>query len=144
MNKLKPPQEPVSSPQDLSQETISELYAQQCAAEPIHQLGTVQPHGFIMVIDLATQKIVQVSTGVLRHWQGLGEVDRLIGTLLTDWILPGRLPSADWLLNLPEHAPQDLDLYLRELRADHASSSCKVPLSGFECVGHRLGQHAVL
>jgi light-regulated signal transduction histidine kinase (bacteriophytochrome) len=98
------PKETAPPDQRLSEETISELYAQQCAAEPIHRLGTVQPHGFLVVVDLATQVIVQVSTGVSRHWRGLGQAERLIGAPLADWIDPRQVPCAPWLNARPEPA----------------------------------------
>ncbi len=130
---------------ELDPHTISELYAQQCAAEPIHQLGTVQPHGFLMVVDLATQVIVQVSSGIVRHWQGLGSAEQVLNTPLADWVDPGQLPLATLLADLPEQGLCDLALRLRDLRpADGEGAGGFVAWAGFECVGHRRGAHGVL
>ena len=44
-----------------------ELALQQCATEPIHQLGNIQPHGAVLVVNSESQRrVLQVS-------QNLGE-----------------------------------------------------------------------
>ncbi|MDQ2988453.1 MAG: hypothetical protein M3R60_05065, partial [Pseudomonadota bacterium] len=66
--------------------TISAELEKACAKEPIHLLGTVQPHGFLIAADVASGRIVQVSSGIVRHWPGLPEPAALAGELLYDWI----------------------------------------------------------
>jgi len=48
--------------------TISAELESTCAQEAIHLLGTVQSYGFLMVVDVASRCIVQVSAGIARHW----------------------------------------------------------------------------
>jgi light-regulated signal transduction histidine kinase (bacteriophytochrome) len=37
---------------------ISAELEKSCALEQIHLLGTIQPHGFLMVVDLDSERIV--------------------------------------------------------------------------------------
>lgn len=48
-------------------DTISAELEKSCALEQIHLLGTVQPHGFLIVVELASARIVQVSSGIVRY-----------------------------------------------------------------------------
>ncbi|MFN7712603.1 MAG: EAL domain-containing protein [Curvibacter sp.] len=130
---------------ELDQRAISELYEQQCSAEPIHQLGTVQPHGFMVVVDLATLRIVQVSSGIVRHWPGLGSPERLLHTPLSDWIEDAPLPLPSLLADLPQQGLSDLGLRLRDLRpAGEVPADGVAPWAAFECVGHRREGYGVL
>ncbi|MEN4750125.1 ATP-binding protein [Pseudomonas sp. Ps21-P2] len=52
-----------------------------CAREPIQIPGSIQPHGFLLVIDEAASTIIQVSANV-SDWLGL-EPQSLIGATLT-------------------------------------------------------------
>lgn len=52
-----------------------------CAREPIQVPGSIQPHGFLLVIDEAASTIIQVSANV-SDWLGL-EPQSLIGATLT-------------------------------------------------------------
>lgn len=40
---------------------------EQCAREPIRTPGSIQPQGFMMVLDAAAERVLQVSDNV-RHW----------------------------------------------------------------------------
>jgi light-regulated signal transduction histidine kinase (bacteriophytochrome) len=55
-----------------------------CAREPIKIPGSIQPHGFLLVIDEADMAIVQVSANV-ESWLGL-EPAELLGAVLGDVI----------------------------------------------------------
>lgn len=82
-------------------DTISAELESACAQEQIHLLGTVQPHGFLMVVDLASQRIVQVSSGIVRHWPGLQEAAAPVGQPVTDWIEGIAAGGAGSLASLP-------------------------------------------
>jgi chemotaxis family two-component system sensor kinase Cph1 len=70
-----------------------------CAREPIQIPGSIQPHGFLLVIDEARQMILQVSANV-ENWLGLSP-ERLIGATLDSVFVdcPGLLAL---LATLPE------------------------------------------
>jgi diguanylate cyclase (GGDEF)-like protein len=131
-------------PENTGEESISEELALACAEEPIHLIGTVQPHGFLLVVDLDTLRIVQVSSGIARHWDGLGEAARMLQAPITDW-LEGVLPDARrQLASLSYSAASVLPLRPRRpVTPDRVRPTCS--RSGdFECVGHRVGRYAVL
>ena len=56
-----------------------------CAEEKIHLLGGVQAYGFLVVIDIVTRRIVQVSSGIVNHWPGLGDVNIMLDAPACDW-----------------------------------------------------------
>lgn len=62
------------------------LAAQNCAKEPIHIPGSIQPHGFLLVLDAHSLDVLQASANVSK-WLGL-DPDRVVGSslhkLLTD------------------------------------------------------------
>ncbi|MEQ7920416.1 ATP-binding protein [Xanthomonas sp. WHRI 1810A] len=71
----------------------------QCAREPIKIPGSIQPHGFLLVIDESTMRIVQVSANV-DTWLGIAPAG-LLGMTLHDVInQTDRLSSV--LKSLPE------------------------------------------
>jgi chemotaxis family two-component system sensor kinase Cph1 len=79
---------------DLQQSAIDN-----CAREPIQIPGSIQPQGFLMVIDESTSTVVQVSANV-SDWLGL-DPQSLIGAVLSDvFVEPDRLLRG--LRNLPE------------------------------------------
>jgi light-regulated signal transduction histidine kinase (bacteriophytochrome) len=131
-------------PELTGQDTISREMEQSCAEEPIHIIGTVQPHGFVLVVDIATTQIVQVSSGAARHWHGLGEASRLLSARLADWV-DGLGPSPHALLdNLPHTDPMALNLQPCIAAPEGAARTGGHLSAGFECVGHRVGNLAVL
>ena len=72
-------------PELIGEDTISKELERACAEEPIHIIGTVQPHGFLLVVDIATTRIVQVSSGTARHWRGSISHSSASATGLVSW-----------------------------------------------------------
>lgn len=56
------------------------LAAQNCAREPIHIPGSIQPHGFLLVLDAQSLDILQASENVAT-WLGL-DADQMVGSSL--------------------------------------------------------------
>lgn len=75
-------------------DTISAALEHSCAQEAIHLLGVVQSYGFLMAIDIPSRAIVQVSSGITRHWPELATADALIGAPLADWVALVEPPPA--------------------------------------------------
>jgi two-component system, chemotaxis family, sensor kinase Cph1 len=71
---------------ELPQEALDE-----CAKEPIHLAGSIQPYGYLIVFDPNTLEILQVSQNLLDNFFE-GQPAALQGVILTD-ILP---PDSDW------------------------------------------------
>jgi len=131
-------------PELTGQDTISQELEKTCAEEPIHIIGTVQPHGFVLVVDISTTQIVQVSSGAARHWQGLGEASRLLQGTLMDWV-DGLGESPHALLDgLPCADPMALNLQPCIAATEGAARILASFAGAFECVGHRVGNLAVL
>ncbi len=126
------------------QETISTELEQACAEEPIHIIGTVQPHGFVLVVDIASTRIVQVSSGAARHWKGLAQSSDLLQAEIADRIDGFDADPASVLGALPMADPIALPLRPRLVNEGVASRSLVAQARKFECVGHRVGDLAVL
>jgi diguanylate cyclase (GGDEF)-like protein len=121
---------------------ISAELARACAGQPSRPLGTVQPHGFLMTAQAGSGRIVQVSSGIVRHWPGLGDAGVLIGAPLFDWI-ERRAPLEALALDaLPRSRPMTLPWRARFERT--ASHHAKRDSVQWECVGHLAGAVAVL
>lgn len=118
---------------------ISAELEKSCAQEPIHLLGTVQPHGFVMVVDLASACIVQVSSGILRHWPGLTDTAAIIGAALVDWVDGS---ASHRLADLPASMP--LILPWRPRMAPAGGPATSATDSDWECLGHRVGDTVIL
>jgi len=71
-----------------------------CAREPIQIPGSIQPHGFLLVIDESTMRIVQVSANV-ETWLGL-QTSELIGAALN-----GVIHQVDRLAAVLKTLPDD-------------------------------------
>lgn len=71
----------------MTPETLSEAI-QRCAREPIHVPGSIQPHGFLLVVDATQPRVLQASANVA-DWLGVA-AEQLLGQRL------------DELLNMPE------------------------------------------
>lgn len=71
-----------------------------CAREPIQIPGSIQPHGFLLVIDESTMRIVQVSANV-ETWLGL-QASELIGVALN-----GVIHQDDRLAAVLKTLPED-------------------------------------
>ena len=126
-------------PSTLTPEAISLQYAQQCASEAIQQIGTVQPHGFVVVVSLQDGRVVQASTGAERHWLGAGGLDDLLGSEAGMWFDAGGAELMVMLQSLPQSRTELMDLQLR-----HRALGAVAGSLSFECLGHRTGQHAML
>ncbi len=113
---------------------ISTELERTCAYEPIHLLGTVQAYGFLIVVERASARIVQVSTGITRHWPGLSDAAALLGAPLADWV-----DCASAIDGLGEPAPARLPCQLRLERTMAGADA-----SGWECFGHRSGPFVLL
>lgn len=141
-------------------DTIPESLEQTCAQEPIHLIGTVQSHGFVMVVDIPSGAIVQVSAGIVRHWPGLADAATPLGQPLCDWVAGHeRLPPPD-LATLPTAHAVVLDarpLFERtagpvqpwpagqgQLQGAASLPSPSPSAIGWECLAHRRGNLALL
>ena len=115
-----------------------------CATEPIHLLGTVQPHGFLMTVDADSGHIVQVSSGIVRHWHGLSDHGMLIGATLTDWVDGIDESRGQGIVTLQGGYPTVMPWRARFERTglDHAKALAAA--AEWECLAHRCGAHVVL
>ncbi len=121
-------------------DTISAELERACSREPIHLLGTVQPHGFLIAAEIAGGRIVQVSSGIARHWPGL-EAGAMLGTPLLDWIERAAPYDQLGLDALPPTQPKALPWRARFERTAPARQAAS---RDWECLGHRAGDVAVL
>jgi len=100
-----------------------------CASEPIHIPGSIQPHGFLFVLDRANGTILQASESVLRH---LGiPASALLGAKLAELVRDpdGEFPQRLEAATQAEHAPF------------HLGSLTFLSGSGdFDLVVHRSGE----
>ena len=122
--------------------TISADVERSCDQEPIHLLGTVQPHGFLISVDVQSSRIVQVSSGIARHWPGLTDALRLVGAPIFDWIERGAPHELLALDALPFAQPMTLPWRARFERTAPEPESPDP--ARWECLGHRSGDVAVL
>ena len=119
-------------------DTISAELERSCAQEQIHLLGTVQPHGFLMVVDIASGRIVQVSSGIVRYWPGWQDAAALIGQPSGDWVEGIAASGAGSLSSLPESYLLSMAWRLRFERSRGAVAS------KWECLGHQINGWALL
>jgi diguanylate cyclase (GGDEF)-like protein len=134
--------EPESMNPDADGDTIPAELEQSCAQEPIHLLGTVQSYGFLMVVDLASRCIVQVSAGIVRHWPGLDDAAALLSRPLSDWVAGVEAADPLDIAALPES-------HLVSLRwRPRFEQTCAMPAEPvaleWECLGHRCRGLALL
>ena len=123
-------------------DTIPAELEKSCALEQIHLLGAVQPHGFLMVVELGSERIVQVSSGIVRYWPGLEDVTAPIGQPVTEWV-EGIAPSGGGSLSsLPEAYLQGMPW--RPRFAHSRSAPASTAADDWECLGHRIHGWAVL
>ncbi len=113
-------------------DTISAELERSCAQEQIHLLGTVQPHGFLMVVDIASGRIVQVSSGIVRYWPGLQDAAALIGQPSGDWVEGIAASGAGSLSSLPEAYLLSMAWRPRFERSRGAAAR------EWECLGHQI------
>lgn len=113
-----------------------------CAEEPIHLLGTVQSYGFLMVVNVTSLRIVQVSAGIVRHWPGLQDASALIDAPLSDWVAGWDAVDSVKLAGLPTSSPMGLPWRLRFEQT--CATQSEPVVSYWECLGHRCGELALL
>ena len=122
--------------------TISAELEKACADEKIHLLGTVQPHGFLIVVDIASERIVQVSSGIVRHWPGFRDATALIAAPVAHWV--EGLTDSDTSTMKSLSATATLIAHWKP-RFDQSGAEPATPLaSDWKCIAHRSGQWAVL
>jgi diguanylate cyclase (GGDEF)-like protein len=126
--------------------TISAELEHTCAQEPIHLLGTVQSYGFLMVVDVASRSIIQVSAGIVRYWPGLQDARTLISRPLSEWAA-----AADGLdtpaIPLDIASLPETHSVAMPWRPRFEQTCAQPPEPGclqWECLGHRSGANAVL
>ncbi len=73
--------------------TITHEEAEACASERVQYIGSVQPHGFVLVVDRENNRIVQYSENAVALINSvtstpLPEDTPVLNTLLTDWLVP--------------------------------------------------------
>ena len=127
---------------DVGSDTIPAELEKSCAQEPIHLLGTVQSYGFLMVVELASRCIVQVSAGIVRHWPGLQDARALISRPLSDWVAAVEEPDPLDIASLPES--HLVSLRWRPRFEQTAAMQAQTVSSQWECLGHRCGELALL
>lgn len=130
-------------PEKSGQEAISRELDEACAQEAIQTIGTIQPHGFLIVVDLLTARIVQASSGIDRFWPGCGEASRLFQAPVADWVGGFESEPSVLLGALPASVPMPIDLWPRANMKGEAAAQ-GLPEGGFECIGHQSQGFAVL
>ncbi|ARD46209.1 EAL domain-containing protein [Colwellia sp. PAMC 21821] len=77
----------------VSRETrkITTEEAEACAAEPIHLIGNIQPHGFQLVLDPKTLQVVQYSDNIISllnqyTHDSLTLSTKILDTTISDWL----------------------------------------------------------
>lgn len=123
-------------------DTIPAELEQSCAQEPIHLLGTVQSYGFMLVVDVASRCIVQVSAGVVRHWPGLPDAGALLSRPLSEWVTAEEDPAGLDIGSLPASHP--VALPWRPCFERTAAMNGQPAAPQWECLGHRAGPVAIL
>ena len=115
-----------------------------CATEPIHLLGTVQAHGFLICVDAASERIVQVSSGICRHWPGLADHRVLIGAALADWVDGIDESCGNGLSTIAATYPIVVTWQARFERTGLDRAAALAAVSRWECLAHRSGAQIVL
>ena len=123
-------------------DAISAALEATCAQEAIHLLGTVQSYGFLMVVDVSSRAIVQVSSGIAHHWPGLQSASLLIAAPLCDWVAGVDAGDTLELESLP--TSRGLLLQWRPRFEQTCTAPQQPAAAGWECLGHRCGTMALL
>jgi diguanylate cyclase (GGDEF)-like protein len=123
-------------------DTIPTELEQSCTQEAIHLLGAVQSYGFLVVVDLASGCIVQVSAGIARHWPGLIDPGTLIARPLSDVVTATSGLETRDLAALPEAHPVILPWRVRFEQT--CALQRQAQNSQWECLGHRRHGVAIL
>ncbi len=123
-------------------DTIPVELEKTCAQEPIQLLGTVQSHGFLMVVDPVSRCIVQVSAGIVRHWPRLQDAGRLVSRPLSEWVAAVEEGGALDMASLPATRPAILPW--RPRFEQTGAAPAQPAAAEWECLGHLSGPVAVL
>ena len=123
------------------EDTIPAELEKTCAQEALHLLGTVQSYGFLMVVDMASRCIVQVSAGIVRHWPGVQDAAALLARPLSDWVAAEGGGALDIASLSPSHLTA---LPWRPRFEQTGGGQARAAALEWECLGHRSGQVAVL
>ena len=121
---------------------ISAELEKSCALEQIHLLGTIQPHGFLMVVDLDSGRIVQVSSGIVRYWPGLRDMTAPVGQPVAEWVEGIDDSGSGGLGSLQEAYLQSMPWRPRFERSGDASTISAA--AQWECAAHRVHRWALL
>jgi diguanylate cyclase (GGDEF)-like protein len=137
---------PVATRESESPEAFDRFLRYGCNTEPIHQLGLVQPHGILVVVDVATAKIVQFSAGLPRYFALAPTIEQIAGSCVTNWVNAERDALVDVLGSLSFDHGSSLELSLRsEVKiAQSGISASPERQAQHECTGYRIGEYAVL
>ncbi|PKR25978.1 ATP-binding protein [Stutzerimonas stutzeri] len=74
-----------------------------CADEPIHIPGSIQPHGFLLVVSEPELQVQQASENV-QHWLGI-DARSLLGQPLSDLLPTARIEAGLEALSADDHNP---------------------------------------
>ncbi|WP_052713144.1 bifunctional diguanylate cyclase/phosphodiesterase [Pseudoalteromonas rubra] len=110
------------------QDTITKAQAKQCAAEQIQHIGSIQPYGFVLVIDAHSDAVVMYSDNLTE----LLSIDRTIEVLATsvcDWI-----GETDLATIVASHTQQQI-CFKGTALIDHQQ---------WECIASRNGEYIIL
>lgn len=124
-----------------------------CDTEPIHLLGSVQPHGLLMVVRAADLAVVQFSGGWLRALTPAPAQEEITGSVLSDWLDVDPQVLRDVLSALPDRVPPtNIKFQLRstvklgghtsELRLH--SEALDLSNQPAETLAHRMGSYVVV
>jgi len=122
-------------------DTIPAELEKSCAQEPIHLLGTVQSYGFLMVVDLASSCIVQVSAGIVQHWPGVQDPAALLSRPLSDWVAA---VEGDGPLDIASLPSSHLVVLPWRPRFEQTCAASQPAAPRWECLGHRCKGVALL
>ncbi|WP_194790616.1 ATP-binding protein [Pseudomonas sp. UFMG81] len=115
--------------------TSLEQAIEQCAQEPIQVPGSIQPHGFLLVLDDSDLCILQASENA-SHWFGLNALE-LLGQPFAELVADG-FDLRGQLSNLP--ADEIFPFHIGDVRLRHGAP-CQDPL---RVLAHRHDQVLIL
>jgi chemotaxis family two-component system sensor kinase Cph1 len=105
-----------------------------CADEPIHIPGSIQPHGFLLVVSDTELRVQQASENV-RHWLGV-DAQSLLGQSLSALLPTARIEAGLAALTEDDHNPFHLSDVSIQLESGVEQT--------FALLGHRHGGRLIL
>jgi diguanylate cyclase (GGDEF)-like protein len=132
----------------VSRDTVTREYLEQCEGEAIHLIGTVQPHGFVAVLDGASGQLVQLSAGWPRFFDTPFDARELLKRPL-DALFQSEGRDLQALIDaLTAVVPTRIDIEPQAFDLPAAPGSNPVRVSPIaathECMAHRSGSWVVL